>query len=76
MWLEVDGEIVEMPGPIPSFEVKGNKKMFYFRIPKFNTHCYDWILLTAWVGVKGSGDAESEWWDTTSSTTQGPDPVY
>lgn len=68
--LEVDGEIVEMPGPFPSFDVKGNKKLFYFRIPKFNNT----VIIdptNSLGGSEGGGDAESGG-DTIASTTQGP----
>ena len=32
----IDGENVEMPDGFPSFAVQGSKKLFSFRIPKFN----------------------------------------
>lgn len=66
----IDEEIVDMSDGFPKFEVKGSKKLFTFRIPKFNNTA----LIDPTANVAGSegggevtGGGEGEGGDTTAT---------
>jgi len=46
----IDEEIVDMSDGFPKFEIKGSKKLFTFRIPKFNNS----VMIDPTVNVAGS----------------------
>lgn len=61
----IDEEIVEMSDGFPKFETKGSKKLFTFRIPKFNNTA----MIDPTVNVAGSegGGEVSGGGDTTTA---------
>ena len=63
----IDEGIIVMSEGFPKFETKGNKKLFTFRIPKFNNT----VIIDPTVNVAGSegGGEVSGGGDTTIATT-------
>lgn len=72
----IDEEIVDMPDGFPKFETKGSKKLFTFRIPKFNNT----VMIDPTVNVAGSegggevsggGDGDGDTTTAISTTSEG-----
>lgn len=72
----IDEEIVDMSDGFPKFETKGSKKLFTFRIPKFNNT----VMIDPTVNVAGSegggevsggGDGDGDTTTAISTTSEG-----